>query len=97
MIDDSRIRASRSRSVRASRDDERPTDERLVRRFHSPTDSAMSPASKFVARKAHHHASTSIIDKLRAAPRPGAENAPPPPPPPPPPRLAASRFRPLDR
>ena len=73
--------------------DERRTDERLLRRFHSPTDSAMSPASKFVARKAHHHAATSIIDKLRAAPRPGAENTPPPPPP----RLAASRFRPLDR
>jgi hypothetical protein len=25
------------------------------KKFHSPTDSALSPASKFVARKAHHH------------------------------------------
>jgi len=42
-------------------------------RFHSPTDSALSPASKFVARKAHH--ATSCGDKSRAAPRSGVENA----------------------
>lgn len=80
--------------ARAERDDRLTTTNtprrRSIRRFHSPTDSTMSPASKFVARKAHHHAVTSGGDKFRAAPRPGDENVPPPS------RLAASRFRPLE-
>ena len=40
---------------------------RASARFHSPTDATLSPASKFVARKAHHAAPMSIADKLRAA------------------------------
>ena len=59
-----------SSTTRAATDD----DARTPDRFHSPTDSALSPASKFVARKAHH-ATIAIADKSRAAPRPGVENA----------------------
>ena len=36
-----------------------------ARRFRSPTDAKMSPASKFVARKAHYAEPTSIEEIIR--------------------------------
>lgn len=47
-------------------------DAARARRFRSPTDAKMSPASRFVARKAHYAEPTSIEERVRERENHGA-------------------------